>query len=424
MHIIKNIIIGSDENLDRRNVVWNIWGSFLFAFASMLLTVVTTRITGKHNGGVFAFGLSSLGQQMLNISYLGIRPFHVTDTQKKYSFGDYFYLRIAGCIFALVCSLVYGLFRGGYTQEELIVIFLAVLFKVIDGFADVYECEFQRSGRLYLAGKSNAFRTLFSVSVYLAVLLWTKNLLIACLAINIAAVLGVFVFNIGVLRQLLAIDFSATKTHMKALMFSCMSLFIGGFMELYIFTASRYAVETQYSKEIFMYYTAIFMPTSVINLVATFVIRPYLTELSYKWGLKDYDRFRKRILQICAMIAGLGVVAVIGAWLLGTQVLGAIYGLKLSPYRVGLIYIIIGGSFNAATTMLYYALVIMGRKRQVLYAYIIGFILALLICPPFAENLGLNGAGLAHMILMCTLTLLFALFTLQAYFKEVKRVNC
>lgn len=39
-------------------------------------------------------------------------------------------------------------------------------------------------------------------------------------------------------------------------------------------------------------YGAIFMPTSVINLVAGFVIRPYLTKLSVQWENRRYKRFR------------------------------------------------------------------------------------------------------------------------------------
>ena len=53
--------------------------------------------------------------------------------------------------------------------------------KVIDGYADVYESEFQRQGCLYLTGKSNFFRTVFSVAVFTVTLGAFKHLLFACL---------------------------------------------------------------------------------------------------------------------------------------------------------------------------------------------------------------------------------------------------
>ena len=55
-----------------------------------------------------------------------------------------------------------------------------VCYKVIDALADTYEAEFQRSGRLYLTGKSNTFRTLLSVFSFLGVLTMTKDLVTAC----------------------------------------------------------------------------------------------------------------------------------------------------------------------------------------------------------------------------------------------------
>ena len=56
---------------------------------------------------------------------------------------------------------------SGYTFEKAAVVFLMVVYKVIDALADTYEAEFQRSGRLYLTGKSNAFRTILSVTCFL-----------------------------------------------------------------------------------------------------------------------------------------------------------------------------------------------------------------------------------------------------------------
>ena len=45
------------------------------------------------------------------------------------------------------------LLASGYTARKAAVIFLLVCYKVADGFADVYESEFQRNGNLHLTGK-------------------------------------------------------------------------------------------------------------------------------------------------------------------------------------------------------------------------------------------------------------------------------
>ncbi|MFR4781797.1 MAG: hypothetical protein ACLUAR_02060 [Pilosibacter sp.] len=106
-------------------------------------------------------------------------------------------------------------------------------------------------------------------------------------------------------------------------------------------------------------YGAIFMPTSVINLVAGFVIRPYLTKLAVDWETGHLKAFRKIIMNLALIIAALTVLAVGGAWLLGIPVISLLYpNLRegLSTCRMALVLIIIGGALNAFMNLFYYSL--------------------------------------------------------------------
>lgn len=67
------------DHIGRANVVWNIAGSFVYAFASMVLSFLVIRLAGEEKGGIFSFGFSTLGQQLFLVAYFGIRPFHITD---------------------------------------------------------------------------------------------------------------------------------------------------------------------------------------------------------------------------------------------------------------------------------------------------------------------------------------------------------
>ena len=67
-------------------------------------------------------------------------------------------------------------------------------------------------------------------------------------------------------------------------------------------------------------FAAIFMPTSVINLVAGFVIRPFITKLSLQWENRQLSAFRAVIGRLAAVIAALTVLALGGAWLLGIAI--------------------------------------------------------------------------------------------------------
>ena len=86
-------LIRTGPNRERENMVWNMAGSFCYAFASMVLSFLVMRLAGEEQGGVFSFGFSTVGQQMFLLAYFGIRPFQITDSKGEYRFGDYLFHR-------------------------------------------------------------------------------------------------------------------------------------------------------------------------------------------------------------------------------------------------------------------------------------------------------------------------------------------
>ena len=205
---LAELIIGHEsKNPERQNILWNMAGSFLYAFASMLLTIAVVQIAGEDAGGIFTFAFTTFGQHLFMMAYFGIRPFQITDTEKKYTFGEYQGLRLYTCAAAILVGLIYS-FSGGFSAEKGAVIFLMVVYKVTDALADTYEAEFQRSGRLYLTGKSNAFRTILSVAVFLSVLSATKKLVIASVWAAAAQIAGFFIMDVLVIRELTNIDWT------------------------------------------------------------------------------------------------------------------------------------------------------------------------------------------------------------------------
>ena len=74
-------LIRTGPNRERENMVWNMAGSFCYAFASMVLSFLVMRLAGEEQGGVFSFGFSTVGQQMFLLAYFGIRPFQITDSK-------------------------------------------------------------------------------------------------------------------------------------------------------------------------------------------------------------------------------------------------------------------------------------------------------------------------------------------------------
>ncbi len=88
----------------KRNMVWNMLGSLLYAFASMVLSIVVIQVVGEDEGGIFSFAFSAFGQHMFMVAYFGMRPFHITDIGRRYTFWGISAPRFVTCGGALVLA--------------------------------------------------------------------------------------------------------------------------------------------------------------------------------------------------------------------------------------------------------------------------------------------------------------------------------
>ena len=423
MEALSRLIIGKESgNSEKRNILWNIVGSFLYAFASMVLSIAVVQIAGEDDGGIFTFAFSTFGQHMFMMAYFGIRPFQITDTGNRYTFGEYLGLRLLTCAAALAVGLGFVAIND-YTFHKAATVFLMVAYKVIDALADTYEAEFQRSGRLHLTGKSNAFRTLLSVTVFLTVLASTKELVTASLAAVGAQVIGFLIFDVLVIRELPNIDWNTRPGLKYALLKDNTLLFFSVILDFYIFSASKYAIEGCMADRDMAVYGAIFMPTSVINLVAGFVIRPYMTKLAFTWENSRLKQFVKIIGRLSAIIAVLTVIALGGAWFIGIPVLSLLYSnisYALADCRPAFMLIIMGGALNAFMNLFYYAMIIMKMQKYIFGVYGVVAVMAVLISTPFVRSSGIFGGALAYTILTAALVTFFGMFVLYGVMKKVR----
>ena len=424
-----HLLMKTGMSLEKENMIWNMTGSFFYAFASMVLSFLVLRIAGEEQGGIFSFGFSTVGQQMFLLAYFGIRPFHITDGTNQYRFGDYLHHRYVTCALALRLGAGY-LACIGYSWQKAQIIFLLIVYKVIDGFADVYESEFQRQGCLYLTGRSNTFRTILSVGIFLATLVSGAGLFAACAAAVLGQIAGVVLFDIVVLRELKRVDYGWSAKQGVSLTASSILLFVSVFLDFYIFSAAKYAIDAHLGDAASGYFNVIFMPTSVINLAAGFVIRPFLTYLTDCWNEHRFSDFKKKLLTIMAVIGGLTVLAVGGTVVLGRPVLallewllGKSYSGTLTALWPAFIMIVLGGGFYAVLNLYYYALVILRRQKLIFGIYAVLTVLAAILAPRLTVALGIFGAAFAYLILMIVMAAGFvggAWFEIQKEIREVR----
>ena len=398
-------IIGKKQPDDRQLFLWNMIGSGIYALSSMVLTYLTIRVVGADDGGIYAIGLT-LAQMFIYIAYYEMRNFEVTDAKDLYTFTDYHVVKLINCIIMMLVSVGYIILKQ-YDFHKALVIALVCLYRMLDGYADVYEAQFHKDGRLDLAGKSMAYRTFVSVAVYFAILIATHNLVLALCGAVVSGIIGLIICDIMVYNVLDKIIFKLDISAMKGIWKDCFPLFVGMFLWTYLLSASRIAVDDVMTSEYQSYYQVLFMPVSVINLFAGFLIRPSLIPLTDNLKKHEFGKFWKTIGKILLELTGITVVCMIGAYLIGIPVLSIIVGCDLTKYRGLLTFLIFAGGFNAAAYTLYYVLTIYRDRISIILGFGISSVIAFLISKPLTRSYELSGAGWSYCISVIVLTLIF-----------------
>jgi O-antigen/teichoic acid export membrane protein len=422
---IKNRVMGNKTDHTRDNFIWNVIGSVLYAAATILLVRFTKGAAGTGTGADFNIAFKT-GQILLTIGYFEIRPFQVTDVTGEYTFCDYFSFRILTCALMLLAGFLFPLVKGEQ-GERFALFFLLCLYKLMDGAADVMEGEFQKNGRMDLAGKSVAFRTVFSVAVYGVAVMVTRQVVLSTCLMVAAAAAGVLLFDVPLIREFADLRVSFDKDRMGKLVRSTGLLFIGSILCLYIFNASNYAVDGYFqgtdpvSEDIRYIYACLFMPTSVINLASGFLFKPILTTMAEDFASKRYEKFAGVLGKLLLGVGGITVACLIGGAWLGLPALSLVYGYDLAGYLTELEILILGGGFNAAGIILYYAMTVMRKQRDILISYCMVAVATLAVSTWAVARWGLMGAALSYCGLMALQTLIFGGMTWFHYSGEKRR---
>lgn len=394
----------------KSEIIWNTLGSFVESLLSAVLLMFCTRLNGTEIAGMFSISFATA--TILNaIGDFGIRIYQVTDTNRKYKFGDYLLARV----FVVITMVIIGILFvniSGYTAEKLWICIALIMFKVIDNLSETYQGEFQLRNRLDLGGKSMVIRVLSSLIVFFITDVITKNVIFSCITFVLTNLTLFLLWDVRILSKFQKLEIKYDKNNIKEILLDCLPLAISTGLSLYIINATKYAIDNFGDYTMQTYFNVIYMPTFVINLVSAFVIKPFLKPFGDLWNSKEYLKFIKSISLIILILAGATICIDIACALLGVPVLSFIYGIDLSPYKMEMILLVISGFFYASATVMLYALSTIRKQKLTTIAYIITSVIALIASNICVNKWQMKGAIVSNMITTVTLFVLLVIFFL------------
>lgn len=406
------------QSLGRKNFIWNFIGSMFYGFTSLIFLCIVTRINGLNDGGVFSYCFALAGI-FFTIGSYSAKTYQITETDDSITDCDYIYNRIFTTIIMIIISIIFGIIMH-YEIREKIILILLVLYRGVDVMIDCYHAIIQRNDVLYKAGISLFLRT-----IILSLVFFVSNLV---LKDSLKSVVILLITNIS---YSLLIDFNLAKNFIKYTKFNkenFIKLLKKGFtiacyyfLAIFVINIPRYLIDFYYTSDIQGIFGIIVMPASFMSLVALYITQPFLNEFVKNIKENKYDTLLKLTYKIIVSIVLIGLLAVIGAYILGIPLLELVYGVDLVEYKLAFMIIVIASIFYSMITMLSGVIVTLRKNILQVIILIIASFLSLIFGYFIVKDYEVYGGSLTYLFIMVIQFSMYFITTVTLIRKEIKK---
>ena len=410
------------KNNLKKDLFWNSLGTTFNSFNSLFFMIIVTRINGVNDAGIFTLGFSIACLFYIIGSYSG-RAYQVTDNNKNNNDSNYFYTKVITCIFMLLIGLLYC-FVKRYSFYKFSVIYFLIIYKFLEAFCEYIYAVLQKNNKLFIVGKSLFYKSILSLILFFIIDIFTKNLIATEIGIILINIIFINVYDFKKLKD---VGFKLNKIE-KNYVFNILKngffAFAFLFLTLYVINASKYSLDGIVSNKLQTIYGIIFMPATIMALLAQFIVQPFVLKLKTILP-KSIIEFNKLNIKLCFCLIIFGIFIILLAYLFGIQFLQLFYGVNLINYRLHLIVVLFGAIIYSLTIVLSTSLTTMRNTKNQMAVFLITSILTMIISKKLILKYSLMGAALNYLLSMFFLLCLYLVIYIHSIYlfkKEVKNV--
>ena len=393
----------------RKNFIWNILGTGFNSFNSLFFMIIVTRINGVDEAGIFTIAFST-ACILYSIGIYAGRIYQVTELNYKIKDKDFIVNRIITCLSMFIFLILFCAFRN-YDLEKSIIFLLLTIYKGLEAFSDVIYGVLQKNEKLEFVGKSLFLKSLFSIAIFIIVNLITKNIIFSTISMIIVCIVIIAFYDFRKVYPYLDLKIKVNWKNVINIFKKGFFIFAISFLGMYVLNAPKYSIDTYLTNDLQTIFGIIVMPATVIGLVAQFLIHPYLNQIVFLYKSRELKKLQNLLLKIIGMVVIFGIFATILGYTLGTQILGFIYGIDLSMYKIGLAIIIISGTLYTIGTICSSILTTVRETFSQFIIYMVVSIFAYIISEIATKAIGLNGAIIAYFLIMAVQAISYFTYT-------------
>ena len=387
---------------------WLVGGNFIFAFSQWVILIFFARMTNQENLGQYALALAIV-TPIFAVGNLQLRPLYILDvnSEQKYTYTNFYYLRLICAFIALACCLVLGLFFN----VSILVLLLVGLLKFFESYSDIIYAYYNAHDQTQLISKSLFLKGTLSV-LAVAVALYLFDFYTA-LILFLIVYLGVWLFIDNLYIQ------KTQEIKKMSLDLGIMKSAIPMGISLGIVTLQSNIPRLFLDQYASIEAVGIFTVLSYFIIVGSIFINSicqYLSpRLTHAW---NHNRaYFKKLLSMALLVAGgLGLIAIFLSYFMGEFVLNLVYGAEYVAYTDAFVLTMVAGFILYLATVLGYTLTAIGFIKQQVYLFSIVLIFSVLVsylCIPEYGIIGGIYTLIVSYLVQCVLSLLVVFFRLK-----------
>lgn len=408
----------------KKAVIWNSASSIINAGQSAIILIFVSHFLDVESAGIFtiAYAVANL---IYAIAKFGVRNFQVTDVTEKYTFATYLRMRWITVALTLIGAIFYLGFTYVANGDKLLkisVIFLVVVWKLIDAVEDVYYGMYQQRGRLDIGAKYYTYRLFVSTVLYCVLiacgvsLLWSTAVVVFC-----SAIFAFIFIRMSIKNFEMSHSFGQRTETLKSLFRECLSLCIGTSLAIYIGNAPKYIIDQCMDEATQGYFGILIMPAFIIMILNNFIYQPIIRKLGELWNDKEYNTFFKRVFGQYAVVVVLTIVVIVAGATIGLPVLSWMYGVDLMQFRMPFVLLLLGGGIYALVSFIMVPLTTMRFQNCISIGFAGVSVVTFFFGELLVKNSGITGASILYVCINAVLALYLTICFICKFRHEVSK---
>lgn len=399
----------------KRDFIWNLIGTSINSFNSLFFMIVINHINLKSEAGVFTYAYSLICLFFILATFYN-RVYQISKSD-KFSSKDFILYRVLSSILTVIIVFLFSIINR-YNLFKLSVIMLICLFRMIEAISDAVYGVLQYKGYLYKSGISLSLKGLIGLIGFTLVDYFTKSITLALISLIILNLAFFYFYDYKNVKEYLSgkVSFNNILLILK----ETLPIFIYSFLAMYVANICKYMLDYFDTEEAQNIFGIIFMPSTVIGLCSAYIVVPIITSLNDLLKSKKYKEFNKLVSKMMIILVGVGVVAIIAAYVLGIPILNILYGMDLGDYKNLLLLVLVGATFYTLANVYSQVLILLNVHKMQTLIYVVMSIVSTLICYFLISNYKLSGSVYSYVIFMFILLILYLILY---FYTLIKRRN-